>query len=107
MPVVMSSKQQQDKDKRESEIEFDRVQIVDELHYLDKQIEKKAGDNGILQHSSIGPMFRNDLCCWNRGGVSCTYFPKYYVDTTGRGRATFTGGLYFTIDHLEVWNILV
>ena len=36
MPVVMSSKQQ-DKDKvAELEIEFDRVQIVDELHYLDK-----------------------------------------------------------------------
>ena len=40
----MSGKQQ-NKNTEEMEIEFERVQIVDELHYLDKQIEKKAYDN--------------------------------------------------------------
>ena len=69
--------------------------------------EKKAGEDGIYQSSSIGPMFRNDLCCWDSRGQSDTWFPESYVDITGRGRATFTGdSRSFTIDRLEVWNIV-
>ena len=46
----------------------------------------------------------HDLCVWNDCG-SYTDFPRSYIDTTGRGRATFTEAYQFTIDRVEVWKV--
>ena len=56
--------------------------------------------------SSFGPCFAGGIGCWNYNGYSYINFPDCYVDTTGRGNATFTGNGIFKIDRLEVWNIL-
>jgi hypothetical protein len=59
---------------------------------------------------SYGPWFTGSsggyLGCVFGVGQSFSQFPDNYVDTTGRGHATFTGFRYFTLDKMEVWSVL-
>ena len=57
---------------------------------------------------TYGPTFGNGHCLhlFGSGGKPYTNFPHTsYVDTTGRGAATFTGERYFEIDEVEVWKV--
>ena len=65
----------------------------------------------------------NRLCIWDFGNMclgsdlviagnsnsnnkSFTYFPNYYIDTTGKGKTTFTGDEYFQSKEIEVWGTI-
>ena len=57
---------------------------------------------------TYGPTFGGGFCLYlfGNGGKPYTSFPSTsYVDTTGRGYATFTGEYYFEIDEVEVWKV--
>ena len=59
----------------------------------------------------FGPWFTDGngigICCnVDVPEASWSLFPGNYVDTTGRGHATFTGDRVFTMDKLEVWSVL-
>ena len=45
--------------------------------------------------------------CFFDGFNSCAGFPDNYVDTTGRGDATFNGEEEFYIETLEVWSVKI
>jgi hypothetical protein len=42
----------------------------------------------------------------NINNTSSAYFPSSYVDTTGRGKLTFTGTINFTCQEIEVYQVL-
>ena len=80
---------------------------TDPVKYLLEDPTKAA----VRSHRKFGPMFGDrpghvDLCCSFWDGISCTAFPSSYVDTTGRGNATFTGAYSFTTEKMEVWSVL-
>ena len=62
---------------------------------------------------SYGPWFgydnsqSGDLAIVNCSQRCETMFPSSYIDTLGRGRATFTGAAdgVFTLDDFEVWSV--
>jgi len=67
------------------------------------------GDEMAVQcFSDSGPTFGwgNDLhVSFPFDGQSYTNFPDSYIDTRGRGNATFTGAKYFTPAEMEVWAV--
>ncbi len=67
--------------------------------------ECKKDGKAMQGYSGYGPLFGggNDLCIKSDGSSSYTNFPSSYTDTLGRGRETFTGAYYFTLEDYEVW----
>ena len=62
----------------------------------------------IYCNPTYGPTFGGGHCLhlFGDGGKPYTSFPSSsYVDTTGRGSATFTGEYNFEIDEVEVWKV--
>jgi len=41
----------------------------------------------------------------NNNHNSLTNFPNSYIDSIGKGQATFTGSLHFNTDDVEIYNI--
>lgn len=66
------------------------------------------GKNAIGCKSTMGPTFGKwDLCVYSNShdnGRSTVLFPTDYIDTTGKGRLTFTGSHYFTVAEIEVYH---
>jgi hypothetical protein len=59
----------------------------------------------MYRESNCGPGFggtSTDLLIYGNN-QNCTHFPTSYIDTLGRGVATFTGAPYFTAEDYEVW----
>lgn len=68
-----------------------------------------TGRNAIGCKSSMGPSFGLwDICVYsnsNENARSYVTFPSDYVDSTGRGRLTFTGSHYFKTVEIEVYAL--
>ncbi len=70
-------------------------------------------DYAIECGAPYGPWFgiyrgaSGDLAIVNCSNRCETIFPSSYIDTLGRGRATFTGAAdgVFTLDDFEVWAV--
>jgi hypothetical protein len=66
------------------------------------------GRNAIGCKESVGPTFGKwDMCIHsnsNENGRSSILFPSNYIDSTGKGRLTFTGSHYFTVADIEVYH---
>ena len=65
------------------------------------------GRNAVGCKTSMGPTFgRWDICIYsnsNQNARNHIMFPSNYIDSTGKGRLTFTGSHYFKIRELEVY----
>ena len=63
----------------------------------------------VYNFDNYGPCFGGSgsegIYCALDGDYSSALFPRNYVDTTGRGDATFTGASTFTIEKMEVWGV--
>ncbi len=67
--------------------------------------EYKNDGKAMRGNSAYGPLFGggHDLYITSDGSSSGTAFPYSYTDTLGRGHATFTGAIYYTLEDYEVW----
>ncbi|MDR3737508.1 MAG: TLD domain-containing protein [Terracidiphilus sp.] len=75
----------------------------------------RDAEHAIGCYGFLGPVFghRSDIVVQGVGVSHATVFncdsycnfPQAYVDTGGRGRATFTGAKYFTPEDIEVWAV--
>jgi hypothetical protein len=68
-----------------------------------------GGARAVYCYSDYGPAFGSyygDLLVSGEfDGISLTNFPRDYIDTQGRGYATFTGDRNFTPTEVEVWAV--
>jgi len=67
--------------------------------------------HAICCHPSYGPTFGGGCDLYvadnsHQNNQSCIWFPYSYVDTTGKGRNTFTGADLFTTSDIEVFSII-
>jgi hypothetical protein len=65
--------------------------------------------NAMYCDANRGPTFGGgfDIGVHNGSDAAPPYtnFPHGYTDTLGRGNATFTGALNFTVEDYEVWGV--
>jgi hypothetical protein len=64
--------------------------------------------NAVYHHSSYGPFFGTgaiSLSNSSNSSNSSIGFPNVYIDTTGKGSATFTGGSSFLTSEIEVFKL--
>jgi hypothetical protein len=63
--------------------------------------------NAVYHHSGYGPYFGTGAIILSNGSNSSNSsigFPNVYIDTTGKGSATFTGGSSFLTSEIEVFK---
>ncbi len=67
--------------------------------------ECNVNGHAMFSGKAYGPLFGagNDLRITSDGNSSYFDFPNCYIDTLGRGNATFTGAKNFTPQDYEVW----
>jgi hypothetical protein len=74
-----------------------------------KYMINSKGRNAIMPHFFSGPIFGYFDICINlkkeQNSKSSISFPVDYIDSTGRGKLTFTGSKEFSIADIEIYRL--
>ena len=75
-----------------------------------KYLVKPSDSSTVYHNSGYGPTFGGGhdlyMVANSNGSNSSVGFPSSYVDTTGRGNATFTGSNSFITTDIEIYNLI-